>query len=282
MNKLLYLLFAAKTVFCTCNPDKANGFDKVYAHYKFTKIGRLPAVAGESSGIAGSQHKNAFWTHNDSGGKPELYEIDLKGKLLSTKPIPDAKNSDWEDLAQDDQGTLYIGDFGNNDNTRRSLTIYKVPPGNAATEEITFNYANQKDFPPAREKFNFDCEAFFYHRNNLYLFSKNTSTASAADRFVRLYQLPAVKGNYAVTPFDSIQVDTQVTSADISPDGKMFALLTYGKILMFAVEHDTIDFKKPMGCFKFVRKQAEALLFINNTDMIVTNEQQEIFRITYR
>ncbi|WP_159468621.1 hypothetical protein [Dyadobacter sp. 3J3] len=279
MNKLYYLLFAAKTVFSTCNPDKANGFDKIYSHYTFTKIGKLPVQANESSGIAKSQNKNAFWTHNDSGGKPELYEIDFQGKLLSTKPVPDAKNSDWEDLAEDNNGTIYIGDFGNNDNTKRQLTVYKVAPGDSTTEKITFNYADQKQFPPSQENFNYDCEAMLYHNENLFLFSKNWSRTN---KYVRLYQLPAQKGNYTITPFDSIQIDTPVTSADISPDGKIFALLTYGKILLFGVENNEINFKKPMGCFKFVRKQAEALMFVNNTDMIVTNEQQEFFRITYR
>lgn len=279
MNKLVYLLFALKTVFCTCNPDKrTNGFDKVRSHYKISKIGKLPAVADESSGIARAQ-RNTFWTHNDSGGKPALYEIDSTGKLLSTKVIPNAKNSDWEDLAQDNQGTIYIGDFGNNGNTRRSLTVYKVTEGASEAEEITFSYADQKDFPPSKDNLNFDCEAFFYHKNNLYLFSKNRSPTN---HMVKIYRLPAEKGNYSVLPMDSIAIKTQVTSADISPDGKTFALLTYGKILLFGIENEIINFKKPTACFRFAKKQAEALLFVNNTDMIVTNEQSEIFRITYR
>jgi hypothetical protein len=279
MNKLVYLLFALKTVFCTCTPDKrANGFDKVRSHYKISKIGKLPAVANESSGIARTQ-KNSFWTHNDSGGKPELYEIDSTGKLLSTKAIANAQNSDWEDLAQDELGTVYIGDFGNNGNTKRSLTVYKVPPGNAETEKITFNYADQKDFPPSRDKLNFDCEAFFYHKDNLYLFTKNRSPTN---HMVRIYRLPTEKGNYSIAPIDSIAIGTQVTSADISPDGKTFALLTYGKILLFGIDDGMITFKKPLGCLKFPKKQTEALIFVNNTDMIVTNEQQQIFRITYR
>lgn len=275
----MYLLFALKTVFCTCTPDKrANGFDKVRSHYKISKIGKLPAVANESSGIARTQ-KNSFWTHNDSGGKPELYEIDSTGKLLSTKVIPNAQNSDWEDLAQDELGTLYIGDFGNNGNTKRSLTVYKVPPGNSETEKITFNYADQKDFPPSRDKLNFDCEAFFYHKDNLYLFSKNRSPTN---HMVRIYRLPTEKGNYSIAPIDSIAIGTQVTSADISPDGKTFALLTYGKILLFGIDDGMITFKKPLGCLKFPKKQTEALIFVNNTDMIATNEQRQIFRITYR
>jgi len=272
-------MFAIETVLCTCNPDKrTNSFEKVRSHYKISKIGNLPPIANESSGIARTG-KGTFWTHNDSGGKPELYEIDSTGKLLSTKVIPNSENTDWEDLTEDENGNIYIGDFGNNGNTRHSLTVYKVPPAGAETEKITFQYADQKQFPPSKDQLNFDCEAFFYHRDKLYLFSKNRSPKN---KYVKLYELPAQKGNYSITPIDSIEIKTQVTSADISPDGKTFALLTYGKVLTFGIHNGIINFKKPLGCFKFVRKQAEALIFVNNTDMIVTNEQQQIFRITYR
>ena len=118
-------MFAIETVLCTCNPDKrTNSFEKVRSHYKISKIGNLPPIANESSGIARTG-KGTFWTHNDSGGKPELYEIDSTGKLLSTKVIPNSENTDWEDLTEDENGNIYIGDFGNNGNTRHSLTVYK-------------------------------------------------------------------------------------------------------------------------------------------------------------
>ncbi|SEJ13207.1 hypothetical protein SAMN04487995_3381 [Dyadobacter koreensis] len=272
-------MFAIETVLCTCNPDKrTNSFKKVRSDYKISKIGNLPDVANESSGIARTK-KGTFWTHNDSGGKPELYEIDSTGRLLSTKVIPNSENKDWEDLAQDENGNIYIGDFGNNSNSRRALIVYKVPQVTGETEKITFNYADQKEFPPSKDQLNFDCEAFFHHKDKLYLFSKNRSRQN---RYVKLYELPSQKGNYSVAPIDSIEIKTQVTSADISPDGKTFALLTYGKILTFGIDDGIINFKKPLGCFKFARKQAEAMIFVNNTDMIVTNEQQQIFRITYR
>jgi len=272
-------MIAINTVLCTCNPDKrTNSFKKVRSHYKINKIGTLPSVANESSGIAKAGN-GSFWTHNDSGGKPELYEIDSTGKLLSIKVIPNSENTDWEDLTQDENGNVYVGDFGNNSNARRSLAVYKVPSAGSEIEKITFNYADQKEFPPSKNNYNFDCEAFFHHRENLYLFSKNLSPTN---HFVRLYELSAQKGNYSIAPIDSIEIKTQVTSADISPDGKTFALLTYGKILIFGIDNGIINFKKPLGCFRFVRKQAEALIFVNNTDMIVTNEQRQIFRITYR
>jgi hypothetical protein len=37
-----------------------------------------------------------------------------------------------------------------------------------------------------------------------------------------------------------------------------------------------------VGCFKIVKKQVEAILFLNNKDMLITNEQGQIFRVTRR
>ncbi|GGM72862.1 hypothetical protein GCM10010967_00390 [Dyadobacter beijingensis] len=271
MNKLIYLWLAVKTVFCTCQPDhRTNDFKKVKRHYKISKIGKLPAVASESSGLAIGNEPSTFWTHNDSGGKPELYLFDLQGHLRNTKPVPDAKNTDWEDLAQDTTGHIYIGDFGNNASKRSILSIYKFNPADNRTEQITFRYQNTAQTA--------DCESFFYHRGSLYLFSKNRGK----DKSVRMYRIPAEKGDYTISASDSIRINTQVTSAAVSPDGKTFALLTYGKVLLFETSGDNVDFSKPKGCFRFSRKQSEAIEFLNNTDMLMTNEQGNIYRTTFR
>jgi hypothetical protein len=279
MNKLMYLWYAVKTVLCTCQPDHSiNNFEKVKSYYQIKKIGTLPAVAAESSGLAAGNEEKSFWTHNDSGGKAELYEFNLSGKLLSTKIVPDATNVDWEDLAKDPENNIYIGDFGNNAGSRKSFDVYKIRPDQNVTEKITFEYAAQKVKPGTSNMPDFDCESFFYHDKNLYLFSKNWNK----DKQVKLYRLPAEKGNYSLAPVDSIYIDALVTSADISPDGKTFALLTYGKVLLFGVTGNEINFKKPLGCFRLVKMQNEAIQFLNNTDMLVTNEQGNIYRITYR
>jgi len=273
----MYLWFAVKTVFCTCQPDhKINDFKKVRSHYKISKTGKLPAVASESSGLANGSAPGLFITHNDSGGKPELYEFDLSGKLTATKLVPDAKNVDWEDVTKDADGNYYVGDFGNNGTPRKQFEIYKFDGD--ATEKISFRYAHQKKPAGSSNKPAFDCESLFYHQNNLYLFSKNWDK----NKFVKLYRIPAQVGNHTISPVDSIQINTQVTSADISPDGKTFALLTYGKILLFATDGNHVDFSKPTGCFRLVKKQNEALMFLNNTDMLITNEQGDIYRITYQ
>ena len=279
----MYFWFAVKTILCTCQQDhKVNKFDRVRSQYKINKIGKLPKVVSESSGLARDVSRKTYWTNNDSGGKPELYEIDSAGNYLSQKAIPGTINVDWEDLSQGPDNTIFIGDIGNNSNKRKDLIIYKTKIGiqnkdNVQVEKIAFSYSDQKHFPPSPENLNFDSESFFYHKEKLYLFSKNRSRDN---HFVKLYTIPAQAGQYVTSPADSIIIKTQVTSADVSPDGKTFALLTYGKILLFHIEKDIINFSHPAGCFRFVHKQTEAIVFINNKDLMVTNEQGQIFRIT--
>jgi len=89
---------------------------------------------------------------------------------------------------------------------------------------------------------------------------------------VKLYSLPDSAGDYQVYPQDSVYSKSMVTAADISPDGRTLALLTYGKVLFFDVSKG-INFKKPTYCLKIGRGQTEAILFVNNDDFIFTNER---------
>jgi hypothetical protein len=82
-------------------------------------IVQSPAIA-EASGIAASKAlPGHFWTHNDSGNKPEVYLLDNKGQLVSTLHIEGVSNRDWEDIAEGSgpvphKQYVYVGDIGNN------------------------------------------------------------------------------------------------------------------------------------------------------------------------
>ena len=285
MSKLAYFWFGVKVLFCTCQPDhRSNGIDKIHAQYKISKIGKLSASVSESSGVVWNNKRKSLFTMNDSGGEPILYEMDSIGNQKAQIKILNAVNRDWEDLATGPDSIIFIGDFGNNGNNRKDLTIYKtdlqqLKSGEIPAEKIEFKYGDQFAFPPVATNRNFDCEAFFYFNEKLYLFSKNRSKEN---HFVKLYALNATTGTHEAIVQDSISIDTQVTSADISPDGKTFVLLTYGKVLLFEVRDGEINFRNPIGCFRFSHMQSEAIAFINNKDMVATNEQGEVFRITRR
>ena len=136
----------------------------------------------EISGLATSDDK--IWGINDSGGEATLYAFDPQTyQLIQSILLPQTQNTDWEDLAQDDQ-YIYVADTGNNYAIRQSLNIYKVPlaaiqakgaapvSSVASTEILTIEYADRQGFLPSKSH-NFDSEALTVVNNQLWLFSKN-------------------------------------------------------------------------------------------------------------
>jgi hypothetical protein len=279
--KLFTIYVFIETLICGCSTDKRReGFEVRPSEYKIEQIGKMAKEeVQESSGLALAEDNN-LWTHADGGNQPVLYKINRAGELLQTVEIPYTTNLDWEDLAKDDKGHIYIGDFGNNENKRRNLRIFRVNEKDVSqVDTILFSYADQKEFPPKKSARNFDCEAFFYHKGQLYLFSKNRG----GDETVKLYKVPAQPGTYQAAVADSIQISSMITAADISPDGKTVALLGYGNIYLFEVNGRDNFFDGKKYCIPFEKTgQAEALVFINNTDFVFSNEGGKIFRATKR
>lgn len=242
----------------------------------------LPTVLDESSGLAVSD-RNHIWSHNDSGGNPELYEFDSAGSLLRTLHIQNAFNRDWEELTRDTAGNIYIGDFGNNNNARTNLVIYKIanPDTVVATsvipQNISFTYPDQHAFPPADSLLDFDMEAMFWYRGSIYLFSKNRT--SPYDGYTKMYTLPDSAGTYTATLVDSFYTGagplylSWVTAADISPDGKHVALLVGNGFFVFSDFTGDNFFGGTNQKFTFANiTQREAIAFISNDELYLSEE----------
>ncbi|WP_234736491.1 SdiA-regulated domain-containing protein [Tellurirhabdus bombi] len=278
MPSFLIFLFSLKVAFCTCHAEnKQSGFRSGRSHYTVKRLGRLPKAINESSGLVYRSGSNTFWTHNDSGGRPTLYEVSPNGMLLDSLPLPFLSNIDWEAISQRDSTVLFIGDIGNNQNTRRKLTIYRVRVKQPDQPEvITFQYANQRDFPPAKDTRNFDSEALVYAHDSLFIVSKNRSQPR---RPVNLYGMPSQPGDYKLLPKDSVYLKSMVTDASLSPDGKTLAVLTYGKIFLFETKDGEVSFGKPNRCLRIPRGQTEGISFVNNTDFVMSNERGKLFLV---
>jgi hypothetical protein len=203
-------------------------------------VADMPAKLKESSGleITGT---NQFWSHNDSGGKNQIYCFDGNGKITKTVTISNVSNHDWEDLAQDKNGNFYIADIGNNLNSRKFSKIFIIPnPATLKSDQtkakiIQFKYADQKAYPPPSNQLHFDAEALIAHNNNLYIFTKNRT--SPYDGYVKLYRVPAIEGTHTAQLVDSLFLGKGgsmykwwITAADISPDGKKVVLLGSDKL----------------------------------------------------
>ncbi|MBP6386984.1 MAG: hypothetical protein KA313_10895 [Pseudarcicella sp.] len=275
--KILSWLFYFKAATCNCHTEINKwGFQKGKPHYTIGKIGKMPKVVNESSGLA--YDNNNLWTLNDSGGKNVIYKIDKKGTLQDSIVIQNAINQDWEELAIDKNQNVFVGDFGNNNNTRRNLTIYKTSLlGKSNVEKINFHYGDQSSFPPVESQKNYDCEAMFAFNDSLYLFSKNRG-----DKNVKLYALPQQAGDFVLFPTASTFIKTQVTAAAINPSNTEFALLTYGKIYFFAIKNKQINFNSPTFCLKTKRKQTEAITYLSDNEILFGNEQGDIYEVKKR
>jgi hypothetical protein len=86
------------------------------------------ARINESSGLAASRRysrDNLLWTQNDSGGKPEIYCVNLRGETVATALLQGATNVDWEDIGIAGDW-IYIADTGDNWRRRENVTIYRV------------------------------------------------------------------------------------------------------------------------------------------------------------
>lgn len=194
----------------------------------------LPKELKEVSGMTRLPNGD-LWLLNDSKNPADLFRFDpIAGQLLEVRHLP-VKNFDWEDLAHDPAGNLYIGDFGNNANRRRNLRIFCYNPGTGALDSIQFRYPDQVAFPPAREEdWNFNCEAMVFFRDSLHLFSKNVFKGNF---YTKHYVLPAKPGGeYLAELRDSIRLKNRVvTGAALSQDGSTLALTGYiiGKRLGF-------------------------------------------------
>jgi hypothetical protein len=279
LERLFTVYVYLQTLLCGCSADrKHGGFQVNDPKYKIQKVGQMSKQeVKESSGLELAPGNTTFWTHADSGNPPKIYQVNANGQLLNAVDIPNTTNLDWEDLAKDDQGYLYIGDFGNNSNTRQNLRIFRVKENDPTqVDTISFTYPDQKAFPPAKSARNFNCEAFFYFQCKLYLFSKNRGTRD----WVKMYTLPAQPGAYTAILADSLKIASRITAADISPDGQTIALLGYGNLYFYKTDEAGKFFSGKKTCIALPKTgQAEALIFINNQDVIISNEGGKIFKV---
>ncbi|WP_415903507.1 hypothetical protein ACMXYR_07280 [Neptuniibacter sp. QD29_5] len=207
---------------------KAKGWDGVIEGYSV-----WPDRVQETSGLA--SRGGLLWTINDSGDGPYLYALDPQHNIVKTIKVGNAKNIDWEELAQDET-YLYIADCGNNRGRRIELQIYKVTwsdlqstrsGGIISPEILRFNYADRPENVTPKSH-NLDCEALTVVNDELWLFTKNRENEQT-----HLYKLDKSATEQSVTLTERFDVKGLVTAADYDPVTKRLALLGYAKQKIF-------------------------------------------------
>lgn len=245
---------------------------------------KLPKSLDEVSGMV--HLDDAIWVIQDSGNKEEIYKLSTEGKILKTLKIKAAKNHDWEALTADDEGNLYIGDFGNNKNNREDLAIYKISKDDLDKEDkenvsveytLSFTYEDQDKFPPKKHDLFYDCESFIYHEGSFYLFTKNRS--KGFDGTSNIYILENKEGKQVAKLISKyVTCDSftscSITDAALSPDKNKLALISNKRMWIFT-DFKNADFTK--GTVKEILfqtyTQREGVTFKNNNTLFITDEK---------
>jgi hypothetical protein len=250
----------------------------------------------ESSGLAASHSTpGAYWTHNDSGDGPFIYAFDTRGDSLGIFRVTGAQARDWEDMAAGpgpDAGKsyLYLGDIGDNDETRDEVVVYRVaePALTAATRNLT--KARPGSTEPAeaiRLKYpdgKHDAEALLVHptTGNIYIVNK----VPIANPTVYEATAPFMAGKVTTMKrLGEIRVPSifggVVTGGSISPDGRRVALCDYFQgyeIVLPASSRDFDDiWKQRMTGFDLgKRKQGESITYrLDGKAFLATSEGKQ-------
>jgi hypothetical protein len=232
----------------------------------------------ESSGIVASRrYADVFWTHNDGGGpkKQILYAIDRKGNTRASFPVVGVTLHDWEDIAIDNAGHLYIGDIGNNDSKRDTLAVYEIdePNPQAGAERISLKRAWKLKFPQAP----FDCESLFVWKDHGYVVSKVFNNAHA-----QIFRFPLKETNRPLTLelVATTKIESPVTGADISADGTLLGLVAKDGAYVFRIDGDVtrVSNANPHHT-KLKNEHIEGCCFVSEA-LLVTSERRMIFLFT--
>jgi len=238
------------------------------------ELGRLsdPRIT-EASGIAASRgYRNVYWVHNDSGGGPEIFCVKANGISCGTVTISEADAIDWEDIAAGPDGTLYIGDIGDNQGTRDSVDVYRVtesePPGTDRSATWSVDGHPRFRYPGG----SFDAEALMVHPQTGAIYIVTKASPALVLRGAPEGGRMKVVGALRLPGLLSL-----VTAADFSPDGEHAIIGTYDRAFELTARpgrpFDSIWRAKPRPISLPIAPQREAIAYTVKGDAIVSTSE---------
>jgi hypothetical protein len=205
----------------------------------------------EASGlVAGAD--GVYFVHND--GKRDVFVIDAAGTDLGSFKLDESKNKDWEDITSvpdGDRRLIVIADVGDNQHKRKDVELYffeepsprdfsvnqeaihrlklSYPDGPRDVESVAYDPSSEsllllskRDLPP-----------------RLYAVPLDRALAEEKLEAEFLAEVPGfrppTKQDILTHPKRGLWV-SQPTGMDISPDGKLAAVLTYRSLYLFQRE----------------------------------------------
>ncbi|GAA5076832.1 hypothetical protein [Lysobacter panacisoli] len=209
----------------------------------------------EISGLAASRrHPDVLWMHDDGGNPERLFAVSTRGARLATLRVEGVTKTDWEDMASfelDGRDYLLIADTGDNGGLRRSLQLHIVEePRRIENARLRPAWSIAFRWPDGAR----DCEAVAVDAKagQILLISKRRqppelfslplrprgTALQTATLLGRLQGVPQPDAEAVRRNPQRARLDSQVTSADISPDGRTLAVMTYRWLLLYGRRGD--------------------------------------------
>lgn len=208
----------------------------------------------ESSGIVRSHtNPNCFWTHNDSGDRPQLFLVNRQGKTVARVGLSKAKAIDWEDIAihiSGDEAHLIVGDIGGNTRSRKHVKLYVLREPKLSeddlqsdvTLDLTVDFEVEMEVTFPRGVTNYESIAVDHSSNTILIVEKGNFSGR-----VFTVPVPAIPDKPQVMPdkpqamvVEAKQVGVapvpMATACDISADGRSLIIISYSIGFLFRRE----------------------------------------------
>jgi hypothetical protein len=242
-------------------------------------LGRLsdPAIL-ETSGIVKSRrYPDVFWIMSDSGNPPAIHAIRRDGKVVASFRVA-APNVDWEDIATDDAGHLYLGEIGNNGGLLPLRAIYRVDepdPSRPPTGDLRVTLATYYQFPSKAERF--DAESLFVVGSDAFVVAKRFDGGEAG-----LFSLGLDPPSPLLRPGRPRRVGAipgftePATGASLSADGRRLAVVSSRVARVY--DRDSAGRLTLRATVRYKERDIEAIAW-DGLDLILATESGALYRL---
>jgi hypothetical protein len=253
----------------------------------------------EVSGLAASRaHPGVYWAQNDGDNGERIIAMRPDGTRLASLRIAGVHNTDWEDLDGfdlDGKHYLMIADTGDNGGIRKTLSLHFIeePAELRDGASVTPAWSIEFRWPDGAR----DCEATAVDvvGGQVLLVSKKRVPPEvfslplhpAADAGVLVAQAQGLLPGISQPSTDDLKQNpvygryrSQVSGADLSPNGRVLAVLNYSSIHLYVRESgqtwtQALDKAVPDQLKLPWLPQAEGIAFsLDGKSLLVGSEQR--------
>jgi hypothetical protein len=239
-------------------------------------VTKLPGLPEASGVVASRRHPGRLWAHNDSGDGG-LVAVTDRGAVVARVRLTGVPIDDWEALAVGPcpSGTcLYIGDIGDNDASRKRITVYRVPEPDAAATSIAVRDAFHATYPDGAH----DAEVLFVTpKGEMFIVTKGETGPIALYRFPRDIKSGGTVRLEAVGQPRSGKnsPDDQLTDGAVSPNGAWIVLRTKTRLLFHSASDLTTGNWREAGRLSLAsleEPQGEGVAFVDDKTLVLVSE----------